>query len=93
MIVTETVCSVHKSLLCKGFNVSLGSVLNLKPFLVTYANEKEMSLCLCKLCLNTKFVFDALMNKVKKVGDESLTSITSFLMDGSCPNGGNGYHK
>ena len=94
MIVTETVCSIHKSLLDKGFNVSLGSVLNLKPFFVMYASEKEMSLCLCKLCLNTKFAFDALMSNTKKDGDESFTSITSFLMDGcSCSKGENGYQK
>ena len=93
MIVTETVCSIHKSLLDKSFNVSLGSVFNLKPFFVTYASEKEMSLCFCKLCLNTKFVFDALMSDAKKDGDESFTSITSFLMVGSCPKGENGYHK
>ena len=89
MIVTKTVCSIHKSLLDKGFNVSLRSVLNLKPFFVTYASEKEMSLCLC----NTKFASDALMSNAKD-GDESFTSITSFLMDGcSCPKGENGYHK
>ena len=94
MIVTETVRSIRKSLLGKSFNVSLGSVFNLKPFFVTYASEKEMSLCFCKLCLNTKFVFDALMSNAKKDGDESFTSITSFLMDGcSCSKGENGYHK
>ena len=89
MIVIETVRSIHKSLWDKGFNVCLGSVLNLKPFFITYTSEKEMS-----LCLNTKFVFDALMSKAKKDGNESFTSITSFLMDScSCPKGENGYHK
>ena len=78
MIVTETVCSIHKSLLDKGFNVSLGSVLNLKPFFVTYGSENEMSLCLCKLCLNTKFLFDALMSNAKKDDDESHTSTLHF---------------
>ena len=94
MIVTETVRLIHKPLLDKDFYVSLGSVLNLKPFFVMYASENEMSLCLCELCLKTKFVFDALMSKAKKDGNESFTSITSFLMDGcSCTKGENGYHK
>ena len=35
MIVTETVYSINKSLLDKGFNVSLESVLDLKPFFET----------------------------------------------------------
>ena len=86
MIVTETVCSIHKSLLDKGFNASLGSVLNLKPFFVMHASEKEMSLCLCKLILNTKFVFDALMSKVKKDGDD----LHHFIFDCFCPKGENG---
>ena len=57
MIMAETVRSMQKSLLGKGIFVSIGSVLNLHPFFVTNASEKEMSLCLCKLCLNTKFFF------------------------------------
>ena len=94
MIVTETVRSMQKSLLEKGIDVSIGSVLNLQPFFVTYASEKEMSLCLCKICLNTKFLFDALMSKAKKDGDEYFDSITAFFMAGcSCPKGENGYHK
>ena len=35
MIVTETVYSINKSLLDKAFNVSLESVLDLKPFFET----------------------------------------------------------
>ena len=93
MIVTETIRSLQKSLLDKGIIVSYGSVLNLKPFFVTYASEKEMALCLCKICLNTKFLFDALMSRAKKDGDECFESITAFLMaSSSCPKGENGYH-
>ena len=94
MIVTDTVRSMQKSMLEKGIDVSIGSILNLQPFFVTYASEKEMSLCLCKLCLNTKFLFDSLISKAKKDGDECFDSITAFFMAGcSCPKGENGYHK
>ena len=53
-----------------GLNVSVGSILNCKPSFITYASEKEMVLCLCKICLNTKFLFDPLMVKAKKDGDD-----------------------
>ena len=86
--------SIQKTLLVKGVTVSIGSVLNLKPFFVAYASEKEMSLCLCKICLNTKFLFDALMTKAKKDGDECIDLISAFLMAGcSCPKSENGYHQ
>ena len=70
MILTETLSSIQKLLIGKGITASVGSILNLKPFFITYATEKEMSLFLCKICLNTKFLFDALMVKAKKYGDE-----------------------
>ena len=94
MIVTATVRAMHKSLIDDGIHVSLGSVLGLQPFFVTYASEKEMSLCLCKICLNAKFLFDVLMRRARKDGDDCFESLTTFLMGScSCPKGENGYHK
>ena len=55
MIFTSTVRSLHHKLAEKEVNVSIGSILNCKPFFITYASAKEMALCLCKICLNTKF--------------------------------------
>ena len=61
MIVTCNVRSIHKKLCERGVNVSLGTVLNLRPFFVTYATEKELSLCMCKLCLNARLMFQPLI--------------------------------
>ena len=52
-----------------------------------------MSLCLCKICLNTKMMFDILMTRAKKDGDETFESVSSFFMAGcSCPKVQNGYY-
>ena len=42
----------------KGLDVSLGKVLSLRPFFVTYPTEKVLSLCLCKMYLNTRLLFE-----------------------------------
>ena len=75
IIFTSTVRSLHHKLAEKGINVSIGSVLNSKPFFITYASAKEMAPCLCKICLNTKFLFGPLMSRAKKDGDEAFDSI------------------
>ena len=54
MIVNETVRPIQHKLSLKGVAVSYGTILSLKPFYDTYASDKEMSLCLGKICLNTK---------------------------------------
>ena len=79
IIFTRTVCSLHHKLAEKGINISIGSVLNCKPFLISYASAKEMALCLCKICLKTKFLFDPLMSTAKKDGDEAFHSISVKL--------------
>ena len=45
-----------------------------------HASDKEVSLCLCKICLNTKFLYDVLLTKGKKDGDECYDSVSNFLM-------------
>ena len=79
IIFTSTVRSLHHKLAEKGINISIGSVLNCKPFLITYASAKEMALCLCKIYLKTKFLFDPLMSTAKKDGDEAFHSISVKL--------------
>ena len=83
MIITCTVRKLMTKLEDKGFKTSLGYVLNLKPFFVTYPSDKEISLCLCKLCLNVKFLFEGLKSQAKKDGEDLGISISDFLM-GSC---------
>ena len=65
MVLTCTVRMIKEQLIKKGFSISLGTVLSLKPFFVTYPTEKEISLCLCKLCLNVKLLFEPLAIKAK----------------------------
>ena len=102
MIVTETVRQCRSHYWTKVSMFLLGLYSNYSFFFVTYAREKKMSLCLCKLCLNTKslqtvfmsytpsvYVLHTFMSKTKKDGDENSTSITSFLLYAcSCPKGG-----
>ena len=94
MIMTETVSALQKKLAEEELVVSIGSILNMKPFYIAYATEKEMSLCLCKICLNSKFLFDVLMVKAKKDGDDTFESLSSFFMyECSCPKDPNGYYQ
>ena len=69
MVLTCTVCNVQKKLIESGTKVSLGKVMSLKPLFITYPMEKELSLCLCKLCLNIKMFLEPLMAKAKKDHD------------------------
>ena len=94
MISTTTTKGIIKKLSDKGVEVPFGSVINNKPFFITYATEKELSLCLCKLCINMTFLFEPLMARAKKDGDETFQSISSFLMHNStCAKSANGYYE
>ena len=76
MILTCTVRNIHNKLTESGVRVSLGKVMSLKPFFITYPTEKEISLCLCKLCLNVKMLLEPL----KKDDDEIYNSASEFFM-------------
>ena len=94
MIFTSIVFSLHHKLAEKGINISIGWVLNCKPFFITYASAKEMALCLCKICLSTKFLFDLLISRTKKDGDEGFDSISDFFMvDCKWQRSFNGYYQ
>ena len=93
MISTTTVRGIKKKLAESDYDVSIGAIINNKPFFITYATEKELSLCLCKMCINMSFLFEPLMAKAKKDGDECFASISSFLMsNSSCPKTQTGYY-
>ena len=80
--------------LLKKVMVSLGTVLNCRPFFVTYATDRELSLCMCKICLNSKLLFEVLMAKVKKDGDVAYDSLSSFYMhECTCTEAPNGYYQ
>ena len=50
----------------KGLNISIGLLHYLKPFFVTNPTDKEKVLCMCKLCLNFRLKFNALMTHSKE---------------------------
>ena len=58
--------------------------MSLKAFFVTYPTEKEISLYLCKLCLNARTLFEPLQAKAKKDGDSTKDSISNLFFS-SCP--------
>ena len=49
-----------------GYNIASGSIWNLKPFYLSGATDKEKVLCMCKLCLNFRTKFEAMMTCSKK---------------------------
>ena len=54
--------------------------------------QREISLCLCKLCLNTQLIFNAVMAEEKKSSGSMFTSITQFFTnDCQCPVSSNGF--
>ena len=79
-IATLTVHAIQEKLRFNNIDVSIGTIISLKPFFVNYAAEKEMALCLCKICLNTRLLFKAVMKEEKKQGGVPFSSISKFLM-------------
>ena len=51
-------------------------MLALQPFFIIDPTEKELSLCLCKLCLNSKLLFEPILVQVKKNGDDISKCVT-----------------
>ena len=62
-----------------GLTLSMGTVWAYKPFYIANPSEKEKQLCLCKLCLNKRLLFQALRKNYSEMGD----SLSGYLM-GSC---------
>ena len=94
MVLTCTVRNIQTKVKEKGLTVSLGKVMSLKPFFITYPTEKEMSLCLCKLCLNARMLFEPLQAKAKKDGESIENSISSFFFSSCpCPKSPNGFYQ
>ena len=94
MVLTCTVRDIQKMLFDKGHSVSLGKVVSLKPFFITYPTDKEVALCLCKLYLNVRLIMEPLMKEAKEDGDEVFKSATKFFMSScDCDKGTNGYYK
>ena len=83
-IATCTIRAVQKKLKEEeGIDVSIGKLLALKPFFITHPTDKELALCLCKLCLNCRLLLDVLNTQGKKDGERVTDSVTEFFMDSS----------
>ena len=80
LVLTCTVRTIQKKLLEKGLAISLGKVLSLWPFFITYPTEKEVSLCLCKMCLNAGLLFEPIKAQAKKDGNVCPDSITEYFV-------------
>ena len=94
LVLTCTMRTIQKKLLEKGLAISLGKVLSLRPFFITYPTEKEISLCLCKMCLNVRLLFEPIKAQAKKDGDVCPASITEYFMSCcECPKSENGYYQ
>ena len=76
MVVTCTIRSIQDQLSQQGIVVSYGKIISLRPFYITFATEKEIALCLWKLCLNTRMLFEPLVAQGKRDGDPTTESIT-----------------
>ena len=94
MMATCRVKSILHQLASQNIKVSYGKVLSLHPFFITYAKEKEIVFCLCKLCLNTRILFEPLMAQAKRDNDEITGSLTeSFMSSRECLKSQNGYYQ
>ena len=72
--------------------LSIGAIMKIKPFYVTYATEKEVVLCMRKDCLNMRMKFDVLMSYSKTKNGPLVTSISEYLMGNcGCKKKENGY--
>ena len=91
-IATLKVRAIHGKLRFNDIDVSIGTIISLKPFFVNYATKKEMALCLCKICLNTRLLFEAVMEEEKKQGVVPFSSISKYFMtDCECEQSPNDY--
>ena len=80
MIITCTIRALLKKLNDQEISVHLYKVLCLRQFFLAYPSDHDISLCLCKLCLNTRLLFKCLKAQAKKDGKESWYYISEFFM-------------
>ena len=93
-VATCTISTIQDKLSKEQINVSVGTTLSLRPFFISFATEKEMALCLCKICLNAKLLFEPLIMQAKKDQYDVTEFISEFFMyNCNCPKSENGYYK
>ena len=65
MVATCTVRSILQQV-SQCITVSYGIALSLCPLFIPFSAEKEIDLCLCKVSLNTRMLFEPLMVQAKR---------------------------
>lgn len=94
MVATCTVRSILQQASQQGISVSYGTAISVRPFFVTFATEKEIALCLCKVCLNCRMLLEPLMAQAKRDNDNVTESVSEFLMYScKCSKSPNGYFQ
>ena len=68
-MLTGTVRTTHQQFKDSGLATLIGTIMNLKPFFITYLTEKEIALCLSKLYLSARLLMKPLISKAKTDGD------------------------
>ena len=68
-MLTCTLRTTHQQFKDSGLTTLIGKIMNLKPFFITYPTEKEIALCLSKLCLSVRLLMEPLVSKAKTDGD------------------------
>ena len=66
MVATCTVRSILQQVSQQCITVSYGIALSLCPLFIPFSAEKEIELCLCKVSLNTRMLFEPLMVQAKR---------------------------
>ena len=91
-IATKTVRELQEFILKKSeIKVSYGSVINYRPFYIQVATEREKESCLCRVCLNCRLKFNALLKHLKE-GTVKTHSLSEYFGNGIiCPKGIHGY--
>ena len=66
-VTTKTYSTMQQHLETKhGLKISRGTLCALRPFCCVVPTDREKSLCMCKVCLNTRQLFDAIVECCKK---------------------------
>ena len=64
----------------KNIDVQPSTAQRCKPFFAGVATDRELQLCMCKLCLNTKLLLDKFCSQANADDEELDYSISNFLM-------------
>ena len=75
-------CTIRKlqSHLKEKFDVSSGTVVKMKPFYITYASERETILCMYMTCLNSRVLYNVLMEHKKQNNGKVFSSISGVFI-------------